>query len=276
MGCGGKSTPVSSGPKETKDDGEEVEETKKPLEAKGWATLKGKVTLDGEIPPRTMLKGIKEKEECHGGKEEENIDQTWLVNDDKGVENVAIWIKPPKGKFFKIKDEDKKNADEVVLRQPHCAFIPHVLTLYPSYFDGTKQQPSGQKLVVKNDTAKITHNTKIVGGSKNGTWDSGAMPPGKEATVDRRKPEDRPLAVGCNIHPWMNAKIWVFDHPYSTVTKKDGTYEIKNIPAGAKVYVVAWHEAGECFTDDGSAVQGQEITLKDGETKTVNFKVKRK
>ena len=49
----------------------------------------------------------------------------------------------------------------------------------------------------------------------------------------------------CNIHPWMDAYVWVFDHPYVAVTDKDGNYEIKNVPVGSKVHVVGWHEKVE-------------------------------
>ena len=51
----------------------------------------------------------------------------------------------------------------MVLDQPCCAFEPHVLVVYPSYFDGKKIDLTGQVLLVKND-AKFNHNTKIMGG----------------------------------------------------------------------------------------------------------------
>jgi len=69
----------------------------------------------------------------------------------------------------------------------------------------------------------------------------------------------------------MRAYVWAFDHPYAAVTKEDGTYEIPNVPAGAKVRIVAWHEVPE-FINGGS--KGEEITIKDGDPK--NFSVKAK
>jgi hypothetical protein len=279
VGCGGKSTPtVSKVPPATEPDDAD---TMTALAAKGWGTLKGKVTLDGEMPDKEPLKALEAKTECHGGSLEEKISQTWLVNDNKEVANVAVWIRPPKGKFFKIKDEDKdRSSEEILLRQPHCAFMPHVLTLFPSYNDGMKQKPTGQQLVVVNN-AKITHNTKIEGSpTKNPTFDTAALPAGEKKTVKPpRRPQDTPLIAGCNIHPWMNAKIWVFDHPYSAVTNEKGEYEIKNIPAGAKVNVVAWHEGAPkewVLPADGPSMEGQEIQFEDGKTTSLDFKVKRK
>src|SRR6266542_3450787 len=51
------------------------------------------------------MKDNKDKDKCHeGAKEDELIEQTWIVNkENKGVENVIIFLKAPEGKFFKIK-----------------------------------------------------------------------------------------------------------------------------------------------------------------------------
>ena len=44
--------------------------------------------------------------------------------------------------------------------------------------------------------------------------------------------ERRPIAVACDIHPWMKGYIMVFDHPFFAVTAEDGSFEIKGVPAG--------------------------------------------
>jgi hypothetical protein len=41
----------------------------------------------------------------------------------------------------------------------------------------------------------------------------------------------------------MRAHAWVFDHPFAAVTGKDGTFEIRNVPTGVDLHVLAWHEA---------------------------------
>jgi len=281
VGCGGKATKKTAAGTPTDKDEGPSEEARTALASKGWATLKGKVTLDGERPEPKTLKAIEDKTECHGGTMEEKIEQTWIVNENKEVANVAIWVRPPKGKYFNIKAEDKdRSGQKVHLKQPHCAFIPHVLALYPSYYDGKELKKTGQELVVENN-AKFSHNTKIEGlPLENPMWDSQTLPPGKEKVVPERKPQDQPLNVVCNIHSWMNAKIWVFDNPYHAVTGPDGSYEIKNVPAGAKVYVVAWHEQAApsewVLPESGGSQDGQEIEFEDGKTKVLNFKVKHK
>ena len=57
------------------------------------------------------------------------------------------------------------------------------------------------------------------------------------------KTEADPVArSSCNIHPWMNAYVLVRDNPYMAVSGEDGTFEIKNVPAGKQEFVF-WHEA---------------------------------
>jgi hypothetical protein len=79
-----------------------------------------------------------------------------------------------------------------------------------------------------------------------------------------------PVRLNCDIHKWMEGYIWVLETPYAAVTKDDGTYEIKGIPAGAEVMVVTWHEAGG-WGEGGSG--GKKMTLKEGDNE-FNFKVR--
>ena len=49
------------------------------------------------------------------------------------------------------------------------------------------------------------------------------------------------MPIGCNIHPWMGARVGIFDHPYFAVTDDDGAFTIKLAPAGA-VRFFGYHE----------------------------------
>lgn len=47
-------------------------------------------------------------------------------------------------------------------------------------------------------------------------------------------PAGRPLELSCDIHPWMAAWVYVFEHDQFAVTKPDGTFRIDRVPAGRR------------------------------------------
>ncbi|HMC89692.1 MAG TPA: hypothetical protein VKI17_09090, partial [Gemmataceae bacterium] len=81
------------------------------------------------------------------------------------------------------------------------------------------------------------------------------------------------LSVNCDIHKWMTAKVAVFDHPYYAVTQADGSYEIKNVPAGVELIVCHWHESMDQFSL--KKAETEKYTLKAGDN-TKDFKIKAK
>jgi len=48
------------------------------------------------------------------------------------------------------------------------------------------------------------------------------------------------VALGCNVHDWMSAYLFVADTPYYSVTGADGTATLEAIPAG-DYEVEIWH-----------------------------------
>ncbi|MGB5606742.1 MAG: hypothetical protein WBN51_09480 [Gammaproteobacteria bacterium] len=53
---------------------------------------------------------------------------------------------------------------------------------------------------------------------------------------------DKPgvVVLGCNIHDWMSAYVFVTDTPYFSVTGDDGAARINDLPAGSYT-VTVWH-----------------------------------
>src|SRR5205814_6489128 len=49
------------------------------------------------------------------------------------------------------------------------------------------------------------------------------------------------LKFKCDVHQWMTGFVWVQNTPYFAVTKDDGSFDIKGVPAG-KYEIEAWHE----------------------------------
>jgi hypothetical protein len=257
------------------------------LKADGYATIKGKVTYAGTPPSRAKILVPPDKQDvkdyCEKG---DMLDPSLIVAPDGAVANVVIWIRPPQGKYFEIPADQQKAARPLVkLDQPFCAFEPHVEVLYADYYDekAKEQKPTGQEFEVAN-SATISHNTNWSAEDPRKNQGDNRMLPSKVSPMKipfkpyRSKSDagqEDLITFKCDIHKWMNAYVWVFDHPYAAVTKPDGTYEIKNVPAGSKLNLVAWQEKMLFLSPSGKGVKaGQEIdALKSGETKTIDFKV---
>ncbi len=271
------------------------------LESKG-GVLKGKITLKGSPDVAALTKALQEKIEakkddkdyCLKGSESEKTEQEYRIGENKQLGNVFVWIKPETGTFFKVSDKQlsELKSSKVKIRQPHCAFIPHAAFLFSQYHaDPSKPtaglKPTGQVLEVVND-AEISHNTNWTGGARN-KGDNVMLAKGKERLVDNLVPEPGAVTIKCNIHPWMDAHLWVIDTPYYAISHSDtldgkdkvekgdakfGTYEIKNLPSGVKVRVLAWHEkAGWLNKGEG---KGEVIDIAEGKETTKDFEAEAK
>ena len=66
--------------------------------------------------------------------------------------------------------------------------------------------------------------------SRSGTFDLGSYPSGQTKSHLFRKAGL--VKVYCHIHSHMSASIMVFDHPFFTIPKADGSFAIDDVPAG--------------------------------------------
>jgi len=251
------------------------------VEGKGLATIKGKITYDGDAPKANDIKGQIEKQDdkAHCLKDDpknphpEN-DRTWVIKDGN-VANVVVWVSPPQGKYFKYSAEEKASwPKEVAVDQPFCHFEPHVSVSFPEFYnpETKKMGPTEQKILAKN-SAPVTHNTKWAGNPQRNRGGNQTLQPGGQMELPLKADPTKEIEVACDIHKWMNGYIWALDTPYAAVTKEDGTFEIKGVPAGADVQLILWHEQPKFFGEGGA--KGKKITLKEGDNE-MNFKVKAK
>ncbi|GIW80178.1 MAG: hypothetical protein KatS3mg105_1985 [Gemmatales bacterium] len=253
---------------------------KKELPSKGWGTLRGRVVIDGVAPaPRSLVKKMKDQKDAAHCLMGDTNDFLWRVKDG-GVANAVVWLRAPEEYYFKI-PESMTKAKDVKIDQPYCAFEPHVVVLYPSYFNGQQQVETGQKFFVYN-SAPIAHNTSWQSTNRYVTPGGNVIVPAMGDPLKIGVNASRPgeaggevlLSLSCTIHPWMKAFAWAFDHPFAAVTsgerkgdKSYGDFEIKNAPAGAKLQLVLWHESM-------SAPRVlREIVLKEGDNGPITIKL---
>jgi hypothetical protein len=220
---------------------------------KNWGTLKGRIVFSGDkLPVPEELKVDKDPMHCLAkGK---LLSEEWVVNkDSKGLRWVLVWLAPepnaagekkPLAIHPSLKEIKEK---EVVIDQPCCAFVPHVLAMR-----------EGQDLVAKN-SAPISHNFHIVTDPRVNQEQNILIAAGGSHAFKGLRPQRLPIKVKCDIHGWMSGHVGVFAHPYFAVTDADGNFEIKLIPAGACRMVLfkdGWYGGSEANAGRRVTVQG--------------------
>jgi hypothetical protein len=229
--------------------------------AEGWGTIQGKVVFDGPVPKREKLDIVhQDKAKCEA--KGPLFSDVLIVNPkNKGIKNAVVFLIDASGdptKPLPVNPKDKAPTKDEEIDQPCCQFIPRVLAIR-----------EGQGLVFKNSAA-MSHNVHVLGG-RWGPEFNVLLPPDGAKRVDAKELPARPrhIVVKCDIHGWMGAAVWVFDHPYYAVTDEDGKFRIKDAPAG-NWRIVVWQESKGWV--NGSS-KGQPITIKDGATTDLEFKL---
>jgi hypothetical protein len=275
-GAGGEKagTPSAATQTKGKDTGTETKSTGtttpkgklEAIEAKEVAVLKGRVTYDGTPPAPADIKSTvdqnADKGHCHLDETGKSFtDQTWVVGKDGGVANVAVWVLPGDGKYFKV--DAASLPREVDTDQPFCAFVPHVQLHMPGITGADKKLvTTGQVFKIKN-SAPIAHNTSYQGDPVQGISGNFNLAPKEERVLSLPPSATQVITMVCDRHKWMKGYVWSLPTPFAAVTDKDGNFEIKGIPADAPVKIVFWHEAAGFFGPNGQ--KGDPVTLKAGD-----------
>lgn len=243
-------------------------------EPTGWANLKGRFTLTGSPPARVPLNANKDMEVCVPGGVQP-LDQGVVIGPENGIQNVLIYLSsvaPPDNPKWEHESYAGSKSGEVVFDQKNCVFQTHVAAMRAT-----------QKMRVLNSDP-VGHNTNLDSkrGSAAANFTVAALTtvPANAPAYVPLKSCPAPFGVSCSIHPWMKAWLMVCDTPYFAVTKNDGTFEIKNIPAGVPLDFRVWQErAGyvQAVTVDGTASQWKRgkftLTLNNDETKELNVSI---
>jgi plastocyanin len=209
------------------------------------ATVTGTITYDGKIPNLKPL-AMDADPACASKHSAPVANEALKLGSGNTMGNIIVSVKSglPAGKTYPAPTE------AFVMDQSGCQYKPHVFALQV-----------GQPLKILNSDG-VLHNVHALP-KVNGQFNMAMPATRKEAEHKFEKVEPNAFPVKCDVHPWMTAHVSVFDHPYFNVTKEDGKFTIKDLPAGT-YEIEAWHEKL------GSKVE--KVTVADGESKTVDFK----
>ena len=164
----------------------------------------------------------------------------------KSAENIAVYVDALPGKTFEAPKEHP------VIDQRKMTFVPHVSVVQQgTTVDFLNSDPVGHNVYWPSISGnkKLAHNM--------GTWPKGEKKPFQFNDLGV-------ASLLCNVHPEMSGYVVVAPTPYFAVTDKDGSFEIKNVPAG-KYTLKTWSEDGKPTTQDvevGAGTATVELTVK--------------
>jgi plastocyanin len=208
--------------------------------------VKGMVTLDGTAPKNDAIK-MNADPVCLREAKGTQTQETYMVGSDgKSLGNVFVYVKDGLGNYvFDTPTEPAK------IDQKECRYHPHVFGMRV-----------GQPLEIVNSDPTL-HNIHAMP-KANQEFNNGQPIQGMKMTHTFTAQEIM-VPFKCDVHGWMNAYVGVLSHPYFAVTKDDGSFELKDLPAGTYT-IEAWHEK--------LGTQTQSVTIAAKESKDVNFTFK--
>ena len=212
----------------------------------GSAGISGKITLEGSAPARQKIQMAADPV-CLQQHPEAVLSEE-VVSNNGALQNVFVYVKDGlKGGPYPAP------TTPVVLNQEGCTYHPHVFGIQ-----------AGQPLEIRNSDSTL-HNINAQP-TMNKRFNVAQPVKGMKTTKTFDQPEVM-VPFKCNVHPWMAAYGGIVNHPFFAVSDANGVVTLSGLPAGTYT-VEAWHEK--------LGTQTQSVTVKDGETKSVNFTFKAK
>ncbi|MBI4556130.1 MAG: hypothetical protein HY706_00980 [Candidatus Hydrogenedentes bacterium] len=178
-----------------------------------------------QAPPVGSVSGVARFEGAVPDREfrdnEGNARPLLQVNKDgQGLASVVAYLEPLENKTPPPSRTTATNRSPVHIQQEDFEFVPRVVALRP-----------GQKVAIgSSDLAN--HNVHSL--AKNPENAFNVMTPYDKAYQRNIHPEPdgRPIRLTCDLHPWMTAWIYTFEHDHFAVSDDQGRFTIQRVRPG--------------------------------------------
>ena len=206
-------------------------------------SISGAVYLDGR-PGKLPSINMQSEPACAKLNSSGAPAQAVAVASNGALADVVVYVRTGLANY-RFAQENKP----VPLDQKGCLYEPRVVALR-----------TGQFLEIRNSDATI-HNVHALP-RNNDEWNKAQRAGAPALEISFPRPE-LAIPLMCNVHPWMRAFVFVFDHPYFAVTAADGKFVLPNLPPGTYT-VEAWQEK--------LGTQSQSVTIMPRESKEISFR----
>lgn len=181
-------------------------------------TVSGQVSFSGQPKKPALLKLTGDCSYCRKFKPRA---EDLVVSSTGGLANVVISLEGIK--------RGKAASDEVqVLAERRCSFVPHVLSV-----------TAGSKVALLNEDPVLNTFHAVARPSGRTLFNVGT--PNKGQKLVRRIRRPGVVQMLCDVHPWEQAWVLAFAHPYHVVTDGGGRFQLDGVPPG-KYTLRTWHE----------------------------------
>lgn len=207
------------------------------------ASITGTVNFKGNVPTLPAL-AMGADPACAKMHAKPAPNEMLVLGSGNTMGNILVYVSKglPAGKTYPA----PKTA--AVLDQKGCQYVPHVLGIQV-----------GQPYRILNSDG-IMHNVNALPKVNKGF--NMAMPATRKEAGGSFAREESVFQIKCDVHPWMSAYVGVFSHPFFSVTRTDGKFNISGLDPGTYV-LTAWHER--------LGTQTATVTVAAKEAKTQNF-----
>ncbi len=216
----------------------------------------GSVMFNGQADEAAVLDMTADPNCARMQRSEQHRARSIRVNRDGGLRGVLVYVSAGLDglAFPDPSPEEALFGFDIggVLHQADCTFRPPIVALR-----------AGQPLTIRNSDDTL-HNVSARPTSGAALNVSQPIPGLEHQHVFDHA--EIGIAVRCDVHPWMEATIHVFDHPYFSVTGEDFGIDLGPLPPG-QYTVSARHEILGTLT--------QEVTVGPNETVEIAFTFER-